>query len=984
MPPQTHPHHLFFFFPFFFKSFSTPLFPSTVSLIHPLVSYLDQMSPTHPFPRSAPTHPASLLSPNTPTDSASDEADITDELDDSDDCLISSRPTEAEILNQIHRLHIELEEVRGDLDEDEGPDIPPTGGSSAGSRSYTKLDGMQHSTSVGPGAGRPPKLIVVSNRLPVTLSRDENGKWDFRVSSGGLVSALAGVKNKIPFVWVGWTGLEVAATEQEEMKTRFQEELNCYPVFLSDADANLYYNGFCNEVLWPLFHYVPLPIVSGDGERKFDFKYWDAYSKANHRFAEAVMQVYEHGDLVWVQDYHLMLLPSLLRERLRDVTIGFFLHTPFPSSEVYRILPVRNKVLQGVLAADLIGFHTYDYARHFLSVCTRILGLEASPRGVTYKDHFANVGIFPIGIDPNYWISALQSPAVKERILDLEERFRDKKVLLGVDRLDYIKGVPHKLMAFEILLARQPELKGKVVLVQIGVPSRTEVDEYKKLISQTNELVGRINAQYGSVEYAPIVFINQSVTFLDLCALYTVADVAVVTSVRDGMNLVSYEYVVCQQQRHGVLVLSEFAGSAQSLSSAIRVNPWNIEELSQAMYEALTLSERERALKHWKLYHYVTKHTAAFWASSFVSELQQIERLMKAQDVPKARQSLLRVSVDIVPELRVRTHRLFLFEYEGTLCSPVSLQDLARPPASLRRFLQRLSTDTKNFVYIMSGRSMETLDEWFGDLDVGLISEHGCDYRHATSEKWVPLLPNTSTSWRDSVTPILQYFTERTPGAHLEVKDRIVTWHFMDADPMFGSWQAKELQLLLAENCMSLPVEVISGHKYLEIRPVGASLVGAVKRVVSELSDGMDFAFAIGSDKATEEVYSFLNTVLRSGDGQVGIMTCRVGGKSDNSAADRYVPDSDVAVRVLRELVQGSTGGLKKTRAGGVVGGPARGMGGIGRNKEMMRRLTQAHRSSSFDAGLMQVARRGGRQVRVGKLGNPALEARIASGGGHG
>lgn len=897
------------------------------------------MSP-HPFRVSA----ASPLSPPSATVSnASSEIDELDEL--------APRATEAEILSQIHRLHLELETVRGEPDEEPDDGAQPlTGGSSAGSRSYTKLDGAS-TPSVST-----PRLIVVSNRLPVTLRKDESGEWNFTVSSGGLVSALAGVKNKIPFVWVGWTGEEVAMSDQEDLRQRFVDEMSCYPVFLSDSDANLYYNGFCNEVLWPLFHYVPLPIVSSDGERKFDFKYWDAYSRANTRFAEAVMQVYEPGDLVWVQDYHLMLLPSLLRKRLRDVTIGFFLHTPFPSSEVYRILPVRKKVLEGVLAADLIGFHTYDYARHFLSVCTRILGLEATPKGVTFKDHFANVGIFPIGIDPNTWINALQSNSVKERISELQEKFRGKKVLLGVDRLDYIKGVPHKLMAFEILLARQPEWKDKLVLVQIGVPSRIEVDEYKKLISQTNELVGRINAQYGSVEYAPIVFINQSVNFDDLCALYAVADVAVVTSIRDGMNLVSYEYVVCQQERHGVLVLSEFAGCAQSLSSAIRVNPWNTEELARAMHEALTIPERERALKHWKLYHYVTKHTAAFWAGSFVSQLQQIEKLMKAQDVKRPLQSLLRVSVDILPEMRNRQRRLFLFEYEGTLCAPVALPDLAVPSVSLRRFLQRLAADPKNYVYIMSGRSKGTLEGWFGDLDVGLVSEQGCDFRPPGADEWLQIVEVQDNSWRLGVIPILQYFTERTPGAHLETKDKIITWHFRDADPLFGSWQAKELQLLLAESSTNLPVEVISGPKYLEVRPVSVSRVAAVQGILSEIPEGIDFAFAIGSDKADEEVYSFLNNYIRTGDGRVVTLTCRVGGKSDSSAAERYVPDSDVVFRVLRELAPTSNTLLsKKTRPPGPAAPPpnsGRQSPALSLRRGLINSLTQAHRSTSYDGGM--------------------------------
>lgn len=864
-----------------------------------------------------------------------------------------SQPTEAQIQSQIYILQQQLESIRrGDHPQPSpsddtplsSPAIPPSA-----------------SDILNPGP-RPPCLIVVSNRLPVTLTKTDDGTWNFRVSSGGLVSALDGVKKTNPFIWVGWTGVEVASTDQHELKDRFLEEMSCYPVFLSEPDANLYYNGFCNDVLWPLFHYVPLPIVSSDGERKFDIKYWHAYSKANHRFAEAVIQIYRPGDLIWVQDFHLMLLPSLLRNRLPDATIGFFLHTPFPSSEVYRMLPVRNKVLQGVLAADLIGFHTYDYAAHFLSVCTRILGLDASPKGVTFKDHFAHVSIFPIGIDPKTWMAALSSDAVRERIMDLEHRFRGKKVVLGVDRLDYIKGVPHKLMAFEILLASQPDWKDKVVLVQIGVPSRTEVDEYKKLISQTNELVGRINAQYGSVEHSPIAFINQNVNFDVLCALYAVADVMLVTSIRDGMNLVSYEYVVCQQGRHGVLVLSEFAGSAQSLSSAIRVNPWNIEELAQALHEALTLPPRERALKHERLFQYVRKHTAAFWAQSFIKELRQIQTNVKGPDVRKPTQSLLRVSSDVLPEMRARHRRLFLLEYEGTLVEPVALPDLAMPTTSLCRFLQRLSSVPENIVYIMSGRSRGTLEGWFGDMHVGLISEHGCDYRHPGQSEWQSIIDSNNESWKVTVTPILQYFKERTPGAHLETKEKCITWNFRDADPYFGSWQAKELKLHLAETCMNLPVEVISGPKYLELRPENVSHLAAVERIISELPGGIDFAFAIGSDRADEDVFSFLKNYDRSGEIEIASITCRVGRKSDSSAADRYVPDSDVVFRILKELAPSQVIATAHKPRGMVAGMAPMGPGSFhSRRRHGAAALDQTllyrygghvPRSSSYDGGM--------------------------------
>lgn len=833
----------------------------------------------------------------------------------------TSHLTEGEILARIQELHRELTVVR------ESEEAAAGGGGGVGgaaSEAAAGADGRPGGSVLGENGlgGSTPgrRLLVVSNRLPVTISKNHEGQWDFKMSAGGLVSALAGVKNEFPFVWVGWSGSEVPDADQDSLRTELRAQHECVPVFLSDFDAHLYYNGFCNDVLWPLFHYVPLPIVSSDGERKFDVKYWEAYSKANHRFAEAIMQVYEPGDLIWVQDYHLMLLPSLLRKRIRDVTIGFFLHTPFPSSEVYRILPMRNKVLQGVLAADLIGFHTYDYARHFLSVCTRILGLEASPKGVDYKDHFAHVGIFPIGIDPTAFIRALDLPSVQERASELQAKFAGKKVLLGVDRLDYIKGVPHKLMAFETLLARHPEWNERAVLVQIAVPSRTEVEEYKKLSSQTHELVGRINGKFGSVDYSPIVFINQSVNFHDLVALYSVADVCVVSSIRDGMNLVSYEYVMCQRERHGVLVLSEFAGSAQSLSGALRVNPWNIEELATALHDALSASPRERQLKQQKLYRYVTTHTAAFWAQSFVSELRELANLgREARDARGANLPLpfLRVERELVSAMQPRRHRLFLFEYEGTLCAPVALADLATPSSSLRRYLARLSSDRANAVYIFSSRSKTVLDSWFGDLHVGLVAEHGCDFRHPGHPAWEPLIGLHDPAWRDEVVPILQYFSERTPGSHLELKEKVITWHFRDADPQFGSWQAKELQLLLAESCTNLPVEVVSGSKFLELRPVGVNRVAAVQRIIAELPEpALDFVLSLGSDKADEEVFSYLSTYIKN-EPEVSTLCCRVG-KQQSSSADRYIPDVDSALRVLREIAPAAkrTAGLASSASG--------------------------------------------------------------------
>ncbi|KAK9457854.1 glycosyl transferase [Dipodascopsis uninucleata] len=464
-------------------------------------------------------------------------------------------------------------------------------------------------------------LLVISNRLPITIKRNDNGEYQFTMSSGGLVSGLSGLKKSTTFTWFGWPGLEVPDEEKEMVTKRLRDEFSCVPVFLSDELADLHYNGFSNSILWPLFHYHP-------GEMNFDETAWEAYREANRLFSSAIAKVVKDGDLVWVHDYHLMLLPAMLREEIgnsrKDVQLGFFLHTPFPSSEIYRILPVRREVLEGVLHCNLLGFHTYDYARHFLSSCSRILGLRTVPNGVEYEGKMRQVGTFPIGIDVDKFTEGLKLESVQRRIAALEKKFEGVKLMVGVDRLDYIKGVPQKLHALEVFLSEHPEWIGKVVLVQVAVPSRQDVEEYQNLRAVVNELVGRINGRFGTIEFMPIHFMHKSVNFEELIALYAVSDACIVSSTRDGMNLVSYEYVACQQKRHGVLILSEFAGAAQSLDGSVIVNPWNTEELADAIYDAMTMPEDLKDKNHQLLFKYVSKYTSAYWGESFVNEMKRL------------------------------------------------------------------------------------------------------------------------------------------------------------------------------------------------------------------------------------------------------------------------------------------------------------------------------------------------------------------------
>ncbi|CUM45889.1 Alpha,alpha-trehalose-phosphate synthase UDP-forming [Debaryomyces fabryi] len=465
------------------------------------------------------------------------------------------------------------------------------------------------------------KVLVVSNRLPVTIKRSPNGTYDYSMSSGGLVTALQGLKKSTEFQWLGWPGLEIPDDEQKKVNKDLMDKFNCTAIFLSDSIADLHYNGFSNSILWPLFHYHP-------GEMNFDENAWAAYIEANRKFAITIAQQVEDNDMIWVHDYHLMLLPQMLREEIenkkKNIRIGFFLHTPFPSSEIYRILPVREEILVGVLSCDLIGFHTYDYARHFLSSVSRIVSnVTILPNGIEYQGRSIGIGAFPIGIDVDKFTEGVTKPKVVDRIKQLKQKFNDTKIIVGVDRLDYIKGVPQKLHAFEIFLTENPEWIGKVILVQVAVPSRGDVEEYQSLRATVNELVGRINGRFGTVEFVPIHFMHKSIPFDELISLYHISDVCLVSSTRDGMNLVCYEYIACQQENKGVLILSEFAGAAQSLNGAIVVNPWNTEELSYAIKESLTLPEEKKELNFKKLFDYISKYTSGFWGESFVKELRK-------------------------------------------------------------------------------------------------------------------------------------------------------------------------------------------------------------------------------------------------------------------------------------------------------------------------------------------------------------------------
>ncbi|KAL9659361.1 hypothetical protein QQ045_024167 [Rhodiola kirilowii] len=721
------------------------------------------------------------------------------------------------------------------------------------------------------------RLLVVANRLPVSAVRRGEESWTLEMSAGGLVSALLGVK-EFEARWIGWAGVNVPDEPGQRSLSKALAEKRCIPVFLDEEIVHQYYNGYCNNILWPLFHYLGLPQEDRLATTRSFQSQFAAYKKANQMFADVVNEHYEEGDVVWCHDYHLMFLPKCLKEYNSSMKVGWFLHTPFPSSEIHRTLPSRSELLRSVLAADLVGFHTYDYARHFVSACTRILGLEGTPEGVEDQGRLTRVSAFPIGIDSDRFIRALEVPQVKEHIEELKERFAGRKVMLGVDRLDMIKGIPQKILAFEKFLEENPNWRDKVVLLQIAVPTRTDVPEYQKLTSQVHEIVGRINGRFGTLTAVPIHHLDRSLDFHALCALYAVTDIALVTSLRDGMNLVSYEFVACQDVKKGVLILSEFAGAAQSLGAgAILVNPWNITEVAASIGQALNMTAEEREKRHKHNFTHVTTHTAQEWAETFVSELNDtvVEAQLRTKEVPP----LLPVH-DAIDRCVHAKNRLIILGFNATLTEPVDSpgrrggnqikeMDLKLHP-ELKEPLLALCRDPNTTIVVLSGSDRTVLDENFGEYNMWLAAENGMFLR-PTKGSWMTTMPeHLNMEWVDSVKHVFEYFTERTPRSHFELRETSLVWNYKYADVEFGRLQARDmLQHLWTGPISNASVDVVQGSKSVEVRAVGVTKGAAIDRILGEivhsksLETPIDYVLCIGHFLGKDEdVYSFFEPEL--------------------------------------------------------------------------------------------------------------------------
>ena len=650
--------------------------------------------------------------------------------------------------------------------------------------------------------------------------------------------------------WIGWAGDdgERNGEDRRAILQDWADKEQCFAIELPASVAMGFYQGYANQTLWPVFHNFP-------SQLKFDPKGWDSYLEANRIFCRKVVESYEPGHLVWVHDYHLMLLPQMLRRELPDAAIGFFLHIPFPSSEIFPILPRREERLEGLLGADLLVFQTHGHLQQFRSALLRVLGIESKITEVSIGGRLVRLEALPIGIAPEEYTDLLnRSEKTAGYYKELVERYAGRRVLLAVDRLDYTKGVPERLRAYARLLRSSSELREKVILIQIAVPTREGIDTYEDLRTEVNELVGEINGKLGTPNWTPLVYINRSIERTELVALYRLADVCWVGSLRDGMNLVAKEYVACKGDGDGVLVLSEFAGAAAEMGEALLINPFDEERTASSVERALKLGEGERRLRMKALHSRVLRNNVFRWGDRFLTSLQEAAsaRGRYADTQPKRLQP-----AEIGEAYKKAERRLLILDYDGTLVPLADKPQEAEPPADVVHLLTGLAANPRNRVALISGRQAVTLNQWFGAIEgIWLFAEHGAELRPGHSGLWEPLRPQISTEWKSTVMPILEHFVDRTPGSFVEEKKYSVVWHYRTAEPEFGAWLANELVSMLEAMLAETELRAFRGEKIVEIKPVWASKRESLERLLATWPEP-DFLLAAGDDRTDEDLFEF-------------------------------------------------------------------------------------------------------------------------------
>ena len=693
-------------------------------------------------------------------------------------------------------------------------------------------------------------LVIASNRLPVRFTMSGDDDFTVEPSAGGLAAALSAVRGDA--VWIGWPGTVVPEHLQPAVTERLAAD-NLAPIFLTADEEEDFYGRVCNDTLWPLLHYF--------GDRlRLTPEAWQHYVNVNERFADAIVERSGSDSRVWVHDFHLMLVPAMLRRRAPGLSVGFFLHTPFPSSEVYRLLPAREEVLRGLLGADYVSFQVGDYARHFRSSCLRILGVDSQPDSIEIGSRRVGIGVDPIGIDTVGFRETLDDPETERLLNQLEEQYAGRKLVLGVERLDYTKGIPQKLLAFERLLEQDPLRARTTTMLQVLVPSRLESPEYQQQRNDIELLISRINGRFGQPGTTPVEYLHRNISKEGLVALYRRADVMMVTPLRDGMNLVAHEFVFCQSEPglpsrwRGALLLSELAGSAQVLPGALLVNPWNVDGTVERLGTALELDVAERRRRLETMAKRVEALDCRKWADGFLTRLGRYSRRDLRRKPPP----------DVEGEVRERLLRRFarararsiLLDYDGTLREIEVHPDLAVPTPDIRQLLRELAGLPETDVHIVSGRRRRNLEQWFGQLPIHLCAEHGYLARRP-GEEWRTLI-ELDLSWMRPIERLLRRVAADVPGTHVERKACSVAWHYREAEPEYGSWRAHELLNDLGQHLAGAPAEILLGHRVIEVRARGVDKGLYVRDVFPDGKEPWRFVFGLGDDRTDHDLLDAL------------------------------------------------------------------------------------------------------------------------------
>lgn len=688
-----------------------------------------------------------------------------------------------------------------------------------------------------------PRCLLVSNRLPLAFN---DKTQEFAPSSGGLVSAIKGLDAKkvgYDFEWMGILTDDIDSEKINQLKKTPFGDLNCHPIVVPRESYNTYYNNFCNNVVWPLFHYERSMVQHSESGYK-------CYEEINQLVADAILEEAKEDDTIWIHDFHFFLVPGMIKARRPDLKVGFFLHIPFPSSEIFRELPQRKEILSSLIQCDLVGFHDLSYLTHFKSSLSRILGEHTS---IFNERKF---GVYPISIDTLHFMNLASEPQTKEFIKRYAEQKKDKKWILGVDRLDYIKGLVLKLKSFQEFLRKYPDQKEKVQMVQIVIPSRTDVQQYQDLKQNVEQLVSSINGEFGTPTYMPVHYLFHGVSEYELSALYQLSEVMHIGSRRDGMNLVCLEYVVSQKQAYpGALLLSEFTGAHSTLSYAVSINPWNVEETAVKIKEALDQPTDQRQKEMMQMQDFLKRYTSSEWASYYMRDLHIDSR-------KKQKNTIISKEGKFPWMNNLKGKRITVFcDLDGTLAPIASKPSMVKLESKTLEILEEIQKNNRVQFVVVSGRDRDFLQNEFiknNQFKFPLAACHGAYSYSPENHEWNNLIEHDSTKWKDGIIDILRLYTSRTPESFLEDKGHAVTWHYRNSPPEFADFLANKLFIELEESLTSLPAQVTRGKKVIEVKSLHASKGFFVQQWLEKQEYQPDVVIALGDDTTDEDMFEFL------------------------------------------------------------------------------------------------------------------------------